>query len=62
VLQALVKSAAENLERFDTRHNHEASQTGEVLIALTCLTLEEIASEEAETRLQQAVTKTRPVL
>jgi hypothetical protein len=53
VLQALVKSAAENLERFDTQHNREASQTAAVLIALTDLTLEEIASAAAETRLQQ---------
>jgi hypothetical protein len=53
VLQALVKSAAENLERFDANHASELIERASMLIALTYLTLEEIASEEAEVRLQQ---------
>lgn len=55
VLQALVKSAADNLERFDICHSHELGQRGTMLIALTHLTLEEIASAEAERCLEQAL-------
>jgi hypothetical protein len=55
VLQALVKSAVENLERLDRQFNPGLGQSGSILIALTFLTLEEIASEAAESRLKQAL-------
>jgi hypothetical protein len=57
ILQALVKSAAENLEALDTRLRPEwAAQ--DIFLALTHLTLEEIASEAVEARVLQAC---RPV-
>jgi hypothetical protein len=46
VLQRLVKVAAENLEYFD-RHYARGRQRHQVLLALTCFTLEELASKEA---------------
>jgi hypothetical protein len=49
ILQALVKAAAENLERFDTEYTSELRSDNKqplMLIALTYLTLEELASQE----------------
>ena len=48
ILQALVKSAAENLERFDTERSeelHDPSGQALMLMGLTYLTLEELARD-----------------
>lgn len=55
VLGALVKAAAENLEDFDAQHSDElrnSHQQALMLIALTDLTLEELASQEAHRLIQ----------
>ncbi len=55
ILQALVVAAAHNLEHFDRKYAQELNQNHNqplMLIALTYLTLEELASEQALTRLQ----------
>lgn len=55
VLQALVKAAAENIEYFDRYHRSELLATENrslILIALTRLTIEELASESAFERLE----------
>ncbi|XGV94307.1 MAG: hypothetical protein ACAF41_00555 (plasmid) [Leptolyngbya sp. BL-A-14] len=55
VLSALVQAAARNLERFDVQYRGERSQLRQdalVTIALTQLTLEELASEAGDQRLQ----------
>ena len=55
ILQALVVAAAKNLERFDRKYAEELKISQNqplMLIALTYLTLEELASEQALTRLQ----------
>jgi hypothetical protein len=54
VLQALVKSAAENLESLDTRLRRDPAGL-DIFLALTCLTLEEIAAETAAMRLEQVL-------
>lgn len=54
VLQALVTDAALNLERFDAEYIDELSISHEpplLAIALTYLTLEELASQEVTSRL-----------
>lgn len=56
ILQALVKSAAENLERFDAEHGGELRTLNSqpiMLIALTYLTLEELADSEAHSYIQK---------
>ncbi len=56
ILQALVKSAAENLERFDAEHGGELKTLNSqpiMLIALTYLTLEELADSEAHSYIQK---------
>ena len=56
ILQRLVKSAAENLERCDRVYAQQFRTTEEktiVLMALTSLTMEELASSQAEQRLTQ---------
>ncbi len=56
VLQALVQSAAVNLERFDHAHAAERENLNAqalMLTALTYLTLEELASDQAATLLQE---------
>ncbi|MEM7592235.1 MAG: hypothetical protein AAF383_12065 [Cyanobacteria bacterium P01_A01_bin.83] len=56
ILQALVVAAARNLEYFDRHHAEELNQSQNqplILIALTYLTLEELASDLAYNRLQQ---------
>lgn len=60
VLQILVRSAAENLETFDSGHSellHTAEGKVRMLMGLTCLTLEELASKEASAFLQQSLDK-----
>ena len=55
VLGALVKAAAENLEDFDAQHSDElrnSHQQAFLLIALTDLTVEELASREAHRLIQ----------
>ena len=54
ILQQLVKAAAENLEYFD-RHYVTRQQRNKVAPALTCLTLEELASVDALERIFQAL-------
>jgi hypothetical protein len=57
ILQKLVKSAAENLEAFDCNYNHQLQTTEHqiMLMALTSLTIEELASPNAGQRLQQII-------
>lgn len=55
ILQALIVAAARNLEYFERKYAEKlklSSNQPLMLIALTYLTLEELASSEAETRLQ----------
>lgn len=55
ILQALVVAAAKNLEEFDRKYVNKlklSSNQPEMLIALTYLTLEELASDQAVARLQ----------
>ncbi|MBD2243796.1 hypothetical protein [Nostoc sp. FACHB-888] len=56
ILQALVKSAAENLERFDAEHGgglRTLNSQPIMLIALTYLTLEELADSQAHSYIQK---------
>jgi hypothetical protein len=56
ILQALVKSAAENLERFDAEHGDKLRTLNSqpiMLIALTYLTLEELADSQAHSYIQK---------
>ncbi|BAY79075.1 hypothetical protein NIES25_55570 (plasmid) [Nostoc linckia NIES-25] len=70
ILKILVKNAAENLQCFDAEFNGDLGQTYTntshqltdksdrqtlILIALTCLTLEELASGEANLRIQKNI-------
>ena len=53
-----MKAAAENLQRFDAEYADELrTVNGQIfiLIALTYLTLEELASGEANSRIQQTI-------
>jgi hypothetical protein len=62
VLQALVKQAAENLERFDAGlppGPRSPEETALLIAALASLRLEELAAEGAEERLGQALTDLR---
>lgn len=57
VLQAMVKAAAEHLETFDREQTGSLSAPAaqvRLVLALTALSLEELASAEARDRLQQA--------
>ena len=62
ILQVLVMKAAENIEYFDTRHR-EKFQTLQAraifLMALTFLTLEELASKDAISLLRHSVAETK---
>lgn len=64
VLQALVKAAAENLQHFHTEYATEAviNNQAQILIALSYLTLEELAAPEATSRIQQALNKQSTIL
>jgi hypothetical protein len=58
ILQSLVKAAAENLEHFNINHASELKTVKSqvlMLVALTNLTLEELASPEANSRLQKTL-------
>lgn len=58
VLQALVKRAAENLERFDHKNAdniHNQMGMTLMLVALARLTLDELASQDAEALLNRAL-------
>jgi hypothetical protein len=60
ILQSMVKSAAVNLERFDADCRKiftEEERRTLILISLTHLTLEELASEDACTLLENLVRK-----
>ncbi len=62
ILQVLAKNAAENLERFDQQYQEERQTLQEraiILIALTCLALEELASKEAVSLLQQSISRVK---
>jgi hypothetical protein len=57
ILQALVKSAAENVECFDKQYSRQSRTLTEqvsALIALTTLTLEELACESGKSLLEDA--------
>lgn len=65
ILQTLVKAAAENLECFDVNHANELSTpNGQtlMLVALTYLTLEELASSEANSRIHQTLEELQKTL
>jgi hypothetical protein len=56
ILQVLVKSAAENLERFDAEHGGKLRTLNSqpiMLVALTYLTLEELADSQADFYIQK---------
>jgi hypothetical protein len=65
ILQALVKTAVENLERFDAEYAGELISLNNqplMLVALTYLTLEELASKEARIRLKKTIDELRTTL
>ncbi|OUL34028.1 hypothetical protein [Nostoc sp. 106C] len=55
ILQALVKASAENLQRFHTEYATEVglNNQAQILVALSYLTLEELAASEATLRIQK---------
>ena len=57
ILQALVKAAAENLQRFDTEYatKEVINNQAQILVALSYLTLEELAAPEAISLIQQTL-------
>ncbi len=58
ILQSLVKDAADNLERIERHfsdHLTNSEAQDRLLLALTCQTLEELASENALSSVQQAL-------
>ncbi|MBW4641614.1 MAG: hypothetical protein KME23_01050 [Goleter apudmare HA4340-LM2] len=58
VLQGLVKTAAENLEKFERKYSQSVKKSHPemaILIALTTLRLEELASEQAVSLIEAAV-------
>lgn len=65
ILQALVKNAAINLQKFDTQYSDKLrTVNGQtvMLMALTCLTLEELASQEANVRIQNTINELETTL
>lgn len=65
VLQALVKAASENLQCFHTeylQHHINSNNEYSVLFALCSLTLEELASPDAPSRIQETLNKQYPIL
>lgn len=64
ILQALVKAATENLQHFHTKYATEAviNNQAQILVALSYLTLEELAAPEATSRIQQALNKQSTIL
>ena len=64
ILQALVKAAAENLECFDAKYANELRTIKDqplMLIALTYLTLEELASQAANSLLLKTIDQLRTI-
>jgi hypothetical protein len=64
ILQALVKDAAKNLERFDTEYPSKLRTTEDetlALIALTYLTLEELASKQANSYIQNIINQLQTI-
>ncbi|MCU0534468.1 MAG: hypothetical protein MUD14_11310 [Hydrococcus sp. Prado102] len=61
ILQALVKDAAENLQRCE-RELESLSGQPLMLIALTCLTLEELASPEGHLHVQKTLDRLQKML
>ncbi|WP_438822918.1 DUF7005 family protein [Nostoc favosum] len=64
ILQALVKAAAENLQCFHAEYSEDLTDTNMqplMLMGLTFLTLEELASQEAKFRIQQTLDKLQTV-
>ncbi|MEH1870154.1 DUF7005 family protein [Nostoc sp.] len=64
ILQALVKAAAENLESFDAKYANELRTLNAqplILMALTYLTLEELASQEANSLLLTTIDQLRTI-
>ncbi|MHC5732658.1 MAG: DUF7005 family protein, partial [Nostoc sp.] len=64
ILQALVKAAAENLECFDSKYAKELRTINAqpmMLMALTYLTLEELASQEANSLLLKTIEELRTI-
>ena len=62
ILQVLAKNGAENLEQFDhayRKDNHDLQENAAILIALTFLTMEELASDVAVSLLRQAISKVK---
>ncbi|MEH1910893.1 DUF7005 family protein [Nostoc sp.] len=57
ILQALVKAAAENLQRFHTEFTSEAviNNQAQILVALSYLRLEELAAPEATSHIQKTL-------
>ena len=64
ILQALAIAAADNLERFDAEYTSELTDTNiqPLMMGLTYLTLEELASLEAKFRIQQTLDKLQTTL
>ncbi|MCC5609709.1 hypothetical protein LC612_23760 [Nostoc sp. CHAB 5834] len=65
ILQALVKAAAENLQRFHAEYSEDLTDTNMqplMLMSLTYLTLEELASKEAKFRIKETLDKLQKVL
>ncbi|WP_414543914.1 DUF7005 family protein [Nostoc sp. CCY0012] len=65
ILQVLVKAAAENLQRFHADYPENLTDANTqllMLMSLTHLTLEELASQEARFRIQQTLDKLQTVL
>lgn len=63
ILHTLVKNAAENLEQYDHTHAAELSTKtaqSRLLLALACLSLEELASSHAQTHIQHALQRLPP--
>jgi hypothetical protein len=60
ILQVLIKAAAENLEHFHSEHKQELEESKMqllMLMSLTCLTLEELASQEANILIAKTLNK-----
>lgn len=62
ILQALVKAAAENLQQFDASELRTINSQTLMLVALTHLTLEELASLEANSLIQKILNQLQTTL
>jgi hypothetical protein len=62
ILQLMAKKASENLERFDRafrKDNNDLQENAAILIALTFLTMEELASEDGVSLFQESLSKVK---